>query len=49
MVRQSFDEQGTTEDDSPLSGGKPEKHLLTLSLTASDPERLEAWYNPSMA
>jgi hypothetical protein len=30
-------------------GGKPEKHALVLSLTAFDPERLEAWYDPSIA
>jgi hypothetical protein len=25
------------------------KHLFTLSLTAADHERLETWYNPSIA
>ena len=27
--------------------GQTGKHSLILSLTASDPERLEAWYNAS--
>ena len=31
----------------PLSGAN-RKTLLHLSLTASDPERLEAWYHPPL-
>jgi len=29
--------------------GQTGKHLVTLSLTASDPERLEAWYHSFIA
>src|SRR5262249_22500429 len=48
LLTAGFGTHATCRDDAPRSafGGKPQN---ICSRTASDPERLEAWYHPSIA